>query len=78
VVAARLRDAARDPSVCPAARALHVGYVLDLGAQHLWGGDPDHRDQQYGGLADLGSAPGFVPVATSGPSTLYRLTACGA
>lgn len=77
VVAARLREAATDPAVCPAARALRVGYVLDLGGRHLWGGDPQGRDRRYGGLEGLRDAAGFTAVASAGDAVLYRLTACG-
>ena len=73
LLAARLDDAASDPSVCAAVRRLHVGYVLD-GPSTFWPGDP--RQDEYPGLRVAG-APGFVPVATGGRLTLYRLTACG-
>ncbi|MBC3762890.1 DUF6541 family protein [Quadrisphaera oryzae] len=86
VVAAHLRDAATDPSVCPAVRELHLGYVLDFGTYYLWGGDPADRDKRYPGLLDLATAPGFTavdsedgPDPSQGPvAVLYRIDACGA
>ncbi len=78
VVAAHLRDAASDPAVCEAARALDLRWVLDFGGYHLWGGDPSHRDALYPGLEDVGSAPGFRLVDSQGHAKLYELTACDA
>jgi hypothetical protein len=76
-VAAHLRDAATDPAVCPAVRALHLGYVLDFGTYYLWGGDPGGRDKVFPGLDGLAAAPGFTLADSQGDARLYRITACG-
>ena len=76
VVAERLSAAATDPTVCPAVRALHLGYVLDFGTGYLWGGDPSHRDAFYPGLEGLATAEGFRLVDSEGHARLYEITAC--
>ena len=74
LLARSLADVATRPAVCSAARRLHVGYVLD-GPSAFW--LTDSRQQQFPGLQVAGHR-GFVPVATGGRLTLYRLTACAA
>lgn len=78
VVAARLNAAATDPAVCPAVRALHLGYVLDFGTGYLWGGDDEKagRDRLYPGLEGLATAEGFRLVDSEGHVRLYEITAC--
>lgn len=80
VVAERLSAAATDPTVCPAVRALHLGYVLDFGTGYLWGGDAPEagRDRLYPGLEGLATAEGFRLVDSEGHARLYEITACGA
>lgn len=80
VVAARLSAAATDPTVCPAVRALHLGYVLDFGTAYLWGGDDARagRDKRYPGLEGLATAEGFRLVDSEGRARLYEITACSA
>lgn len=72
VVAAHLAAAEQDPEVCPAVHRLRLGYVL-AGPVTFWKGD--WRQAGYRGL-DVGTAPGFEPVASGGRLTLYRITAC--
>lgn len=72
LVAADLSAAGSDPDVCPAVRRLRLGYVLS-GPVSFWKGD--WRQAAYRGL-DVSRAPGFVPVASGGRLTLYRITAC--
>ncbi|MBF5081467.1 DUF6541 family protein [Quadrisphaera sp. INWT6] len=80
VVAERLSAAATDPTVCPAVRELHLGYVLDFGTGYLWGGDDEKagRDRRYPGLEGLATAEGFRLVDSEGRARLYEITACGA
>ncbi|TCK27398.1 DUF6541 family protein [Pseudonocardia endophytica] len=74
VVRQRLRDAATDPTVCPAVRAAGVTYAIDAPVTFWpW----DERSGTYPGLTGLDRAPGFEPVVSGGGSTLYRITACG-
>lgn len=72
-LAAHLADAATDPAVCPAARALHVGFLL-VGNGTFWPTFPPRN--AYSGLADPGARPGFQLLDADGPMKLYRLTAC--
>jgi hypothetical protein len=72
-VAADLDEAATSPSVCAAARRLHVGFVVD-GSVTFWPGD--RRQAAYAGLSVAGR-PGFERVDSGGRLTLYRITACG-
>ena len=73
VVQERLRDAASDPTVCPAARAAGVTHVIDAPVS-FW--PDDARSHSYPGLVGIGEVPGFEPVLSGGGSTLYRITAC--
>lgn len=68
-----LRDAASRPDVCAALDRMHVGYALDFGPEQVNGGV---WDRPYPGFKNLGSAPGFVPVARVGSNVLYRIDAC--
>lgn len=68
-----LRDARRDPTVCPAVRATGLTHVIE-GPVSYW--PWDERSRGFPGLTDLDRAPGFAPVTSGGGSTLYRVTAC--
>lgn len=67
----KLRDAATDPSVCPAARQTGVAYVLDFGTREVHGGN-----HGFQGLLIPSSTPGFELVAQVGDAKLLELTAC--
>ncbi|MCT3015662.1 hypothetical protein FAM19025_002300 [Propionibacterium freudenreichii] len=69
-----LRDAETRPSVCHAMADMNVHYALDFGPVEVnrW----NYR-AFYPGFADLNTAPGFVPIASSGHAVLYRIDACG-
>jgi hypothetical protein len=68
----RLRDAATDPSVCPAARADNVRYVLDFGTREVHGGN-----HGFEGLQIPDATPGFRLLAQHGEAKLFEVTACG-
>jgi hypothetical protein len=68
----KLRDAATDPSVCPAARADNVRYVLDFGTREVHGGN-----HGFQGLQISDAMPGFKLLAQHGEAKLFELTACG-
>ena len=72
LLASSLNQAEERPAVCAAVNRLNVGYVID-GTIDFWKGD--RRQARYPGL-DVEGHPGFVPVASGGRLTLYRVTAC--
>lgn len=67
----KLRDAASDPSVCPAARADNVRYVLDFGTREVHGGN-----HGFQGLQIPDAMPGFKILAQHGEAKLFEVTAC--
>lgn len=68
----KLREAASDPAVCPAARANNVRYVLDFGTREVHGGN-----HGFQGLQIPDSTPGFALLAQRGEAKLFEVTACG-
>ena len=68
----KFREAASDPTVCPAARANNVRFVLDFGTREVHGGN-----HGFQGLQIPDSTPGFELVARHGEAKLFRVTACG-
>lgn len=80
VVNLRLNEAADDPAVCDAVRALGVEYVLDFGVYSRDAGDTDvefHGMVDYVGLLDLVESGVAEEVDREGAAALYRITACG-
>lgn len=71
VVNDHLDEAARNPQVCPAVRALGVTFVLDFGMQEI-----NEGSNPYRGFLDLEGAPGFRLVDHEGDARLYQVTAC--
>ncbi|MFF1881032.1 DUF6541 family protein [Pseudarthrobacter sp. NPDC058196] len=67
----KFREAATDPSVCPAARAGNVRYVLDFGTREVHGGN-----HGFQGLQIPDSTPGFKLLAQHGEAKLFQVTAC--
>jgi len=72
----RFRDIHSDPQVCAYLQDLGVTHFYDdratPGADHAW----DGKDAP--GFDDVDVSTGFVPVAGTGPVTVYRITACDA
>ncbi|MFT3876821.1 MAG: hypothetical protein QM708_10435 [Propioniciclava sp.] len=66
-----LDDAATDPAVCPAARALGVRYALDFGDREVHG-----AHHPFPGLEDLAVNPGVTEVDREGEAVLYRIDVC--
>ncbi|MBT1003034.1 hypothetical protein KIH31_10480 [Paenarthrobacter sp. DKR-5] len=72
-VIAKLRDVAKDPSVCPAVKRLRLKYVLDFG-----GTEVNLGNHGLGGIQNLDKVPGFEVVDSQGSAAkLYKITACG-
>lgn len=71
VVLEHLRDARTDPAVCPAARALGVGYVLDFGTQEVNGGS--HPAPGLDNLAESGTV---TLLSQHGEAKLFKFNAC--
>jgi len=71
ILNAQLRSADTVPSVCDAARAAHVHFVLDFGSKEAHGGS--HR---FPGLEDLEHSTAVKLVLEQGEARLYELTAC--
>ena len=71
IIAQRLNLANIDPTVCPAVRALGVGYVLDFGRRqvHLSVND-------FPGLDNLAFSGAVTLVDQQGAAKLYKITAC--
>ena len=69
----RLHDAATDPEVCDAVRALNAEYVLDFGIGSL---NAPGTVEQMPGFTDFDGVPGFEPVDREGDASLWRITAC--
>lgn len=67
----KFREASTDPSVCPAARADNVRYVLDFGTREVHGGN-----HGFVGLQIPDATPGFELLAQHGEAKLFKLTAC--
>ena len=67
-----LREAATDPVVCDAVRALGAQYVLDFGEGDVGPGVV----QKMPGFTDLDGVPGFELVDSEGEAKLWRITAC--
>jgi hypothetical protein len=67
----KFREASTDPSVCPAARADNVRYVLDFGTREVHGG---HHG--FVGLQIPDATPGFELLARHGDAKLFEVTAC--
>lgn len=72
VVLAHLREARTDPTVCPAAHALGVGYVLDFGRQEVNGGS--HPAPGLDNLAESGTV---TLLSQHGEAKLFKFNACG-
>ncbi|OLF17014.1 DUF6541 family protein [Actinophytocola xanthii] len=72
-LAGHLDAAATDPEVCAAATDLGVEYLLVGGVEFR---PSDDQWEYFEGLDDPGTSSGFELVDSSGPSKLYRLTAC--
>jgi hypothetical protein len=73
IVARHLRDVADDPRVCPALEELGATYAVESGQVEF----PEDEDNfVYPGLTDLRGVDGLELVASSGPTRLYRVTAC--
>jgi hypothetical protein len=73
LVADHLADAATDPRVCPAVRALNVEYAITGGANEL----ANHNGRSdFAGVDRIPGQPGFARVATVPPYTLWQVTAC--
>jgi hypothetical protein len=63
-----LREAQTNPRVCPAVRALNIGYVLQF---------PNKvAHTNYVGLENLDEAEGFTAVARVGEAVFFRIDAC--
>lgn len=63
-----------DPAVCAALKSKNVGYVLDFGDRYLLDLPPSN---DYPGVTDIGSSPGFELVDSQGPEAkLFKITAC--
>lgn len=69
----RLHDAATDPAVCDAVRALNAEYVLDFGIGSL---NAPGTVEQMPGFTAFDSVPGFQLVDREGDASLWRITAC--
>jgi hypothetical protein len=72
-IAKHLDDVARDPAVCDAVTELNVDYLLIGGVEFR---KSDRKWDYYAGLADPVGERGFELVDSSGPSRLYKITAC--
>lgn len=73
IIAARLRDAGDDPSVCTALDALgDPRYVLDFGD-----GERGPGRYEMPGMTDFAGQDGFEKVADRGDVSLWRISACG-
>ncbi|MGI4895237.1 MAG: DUF6541 family protein [Janthinobacterium lividum] len=75
VIADHLQDIATDPAVCAALAATRVRFVLDDGP--IWD-PPILVPGGFPGFRPLAGLPGFVPVASGGGATLYRIQTCDA
>lgn len=73
LVADHLADAATDPQVCAAVRAMHVTYAITGGTNEL-----EHHNGRsaFAGVDRVPGQAGFEQVATVAPYTLWRVTAC--
>lgn len=69
----RLHDAATDPEVCDAVRALHADYVLDFGIGTL---NAPGTVEQMPGFTGFEGVPGFELVDRVGDASLWRIAAC--
>jgi hypothetical protein len=67
----KFREASTDPSVCAAARADNVHYVLDFGTREVHGGN-----HGFVGLQIPDATPGFELLARHGDAKLFKVTAC--
>lgn len=67
----KFREAATDPSVCAAARAGNVRYLLDFGTREVHGGNHGFK-----GLQIPDSTPGFKLLDQKGDAKLFQVTAC--
>jgi len=72
-VARHLDDLMRDPKVCAAVNELNVDYLLIGGVEFR---TSDRKWDYYEGLGDPFGSRGFELVDSSGPSKLYKITAC--
>lgn len=71
-IAEHLRDAATDPTVCPALEAFGgADYVLDFGP-----GEVAPGRYVFSGMTDFAGLPGFEFVAGDGEASLWQITAC--
>jgi len=73
-LANHLREAARDPAVCPAVRQTGATFVLSFGPEFS---PPLLFPGGYPGILDFEAGPGFELVASAGAAQLYRITGCG-
>lgn len=72
-----LNEAASSPQVCQALANENASYVLDLDSHWIAGTDAQAGiSENYSGLLNLDSTPGFTPVLQVGDDVLYRITAC--
>lgn len=67
----KFREAASDPSVCDAARAGNVRYVLDFGTREVHGGN-----HGFQGLQIPDATPGFKLLDQKGEAKLFQVTTC--
>ena len=74
-LAEHLGEASTNPRVCRTANELGVQYLL-IGSSLFWPQDP--RRDDYPGLSDPQSRPGFELVDSDGARKLYRIDACAA
>ncbi|GAA3717738.1 hypothetical protein GCM10022399_37870 [Terrabacter ginsenosidimutans] len=73
LLAASLDRVDTDPQVCAAAMRQQVTYAITGGQPFSWAGN---RVEQYAGIDDVGSSPGWRRVAAAAPYTLYERVGC--
>jgi hypothetical protein len=73
LLADRLDEVGTDPAVCAAARREHLRFAI-TGGRPFSSGGTDWKT--YPGIDAVPRSPAFTRVATAGPYTLWRLTAC--
>jgi hypothetical protein len=73
LLADRLDEVGTDPAVCAAARREPLRFAI-TGGRPFSSGGTDWKT--YPGIDAVPRSPAFTRVATAGPYTLWRLTAC--
>lgn len=66
-----LRDAPANAAACSAIKDLHVGYVLDFGAQEI-----HYEDHPYHGVEDLQGSHAVQLIDQQGSARLYKVVVC--